>query len=524
MVRPLRKILFLLIGAVLLPFIIFMVLKANTLNEDEKLLDDIYERQLSAILFSINQYSDDHVSNIVRSIEENLHEFLTNDGLQNYQSIQTAYFIHLRNTEKPQEQYWHSFSEIHKTRWNPLLDSIFDKNPTLINRLISYKKNSFSKLEPLGNIVLDQREHSLLVFILEENGNYWQCIMAFQPVLLIESALAPKMQEVAREDFVVLVRKKSNQDIIFTTEDVTNDELNAKPLWLLPDYEIAISPIGNSIKDTIKRRENTNLISLLFVCVVMTLGFYFVYINVRKEMTLAQNKADFVSNVSHEIKTPLSLISMFAETLLLGRVTTEEKKRDYYSIIQQETARLSRIVGRILDFSQVDANKKAYNLVLTNLNNVIERVTETYSFHLQNKGFEYEVRTCKKLPQINGDEEALVEALINLLDNAIKYSTDTKKVVLFSGQDGDTVHIGVTDFGIGIDPKKKRQIFEKFYRISENDVHDTKGVGLGLSLVQNIVDAHKGEVSVESTPGEGSTFKLIFPVFKKMTDGQDTNS
>ena len=145
-------------------------------------------------------------------------------------------------------------------------------------------------------------------------------------------------------------------------------------------------------------------------------------------------------------------------------------------------------------------------------NEVVKQVAETYSFHLENKGFEYEVSYSDKIPKIDADREAMVEAVINLIDNAIKYSENIRELKIITGHEGEYAFISVIDQGIGIDNRRKDQIFEKFYRITKNNIHDTKGVGLGLSLVKHIMDAHQGEIILESVLGKGSHFKLLFPI------------
>jgi two-component system phosphate regulon sensor histidine kinase PhoR len=201
---------------------------------------------------------------------------------------------------------------------------------------------------------------------------------------------------------------------------------------------------------------------------------------------------------------------MFSETLEMGRVKTEEKKKEYYNIISHETARLSRIVNRILNFSQMEAGKRKYNFVLVQLNEIIEEVFNTYKFHLQNKGFKFTSQPDENIPSIYADKEAVSEAIINIIDNAVKYSRDKKEVDLSTGMMGELVYVKIKDYGIGISSQDQKKIFDKFFRVSSGPVHNTKGTGLGLSLVKQIMDAHKGEITLHSTPGVGSSFILKF--------------
>ena len=229
-------------------------------------------------------------------------------------------------------------------------------------------------------------------------------------------------------------------------------------------------------------------------------------------MELAKIKSDFVSNVSHELRTPLALISMFAETLEMGRATTEEKKKEYYTIISKEATRLSRIVNKILSFSRIEAGRKEYHFSKINLNLLVEDVFNSYQFHLKNNGFKFSFLPANAIPEIEADGEAISEAIINLIDNAIKYSTDKKEISIITGTEHGIAFIEVKDKGVGISEENQKKIFEKFFRVSDSLIHNTKGTGLGLTLVKHIVEAHGGKIKVKSKLNEGSSFILSFPI------------
>jgi two-component system phosphate regulon sensor histidine kinase PhoR len=245
---------------------------------------------------------------------------------------------------------------------------------------------------------------------------------------------------------------------------------------------------------------------------ILIAGAWFVYRTVRHEVELAQLKSDFVSNVSHELRTPLSLIRMFGETLQMKRLTSEEKKQEYYDTIVHETERLTRLVNNILNFSRMEAGKKEYHLVQTNLNGIVENVLKSYESHLTQHGFVVASELDRQLPDVITDTESISEALLNIIDNAVKYSDKDKSITISTGTADGMTFVEVQDHGIGIDPHHQKRIFEKFYRVSSGLVHNTKGSGLGLTLVKHIVDAHKGTVTVKSEPGKGSTFRLSFPI------------
>ncbi len=241
-------------------------------------------------------------------------------------------------------------------------------------------------------------------------------------------------------------------------------------------------------------------------------GLLLVFSNVRREMRLSRLKSDFVANVSHELKTPLALIRLFAETLELGRVPSKEKADQYYRIINKESQRLTQLINNILDFSRIEAGRKEYRLGPTEVARVVAEVVEAYRFPIEQQGFSLHVEVAPDLPEVKADPEAVAQALLNLMNNALKFSRDQKAIVLRVTADAHWVRIAVSDQGIGVAKSEQRKIFEKFYRAEDGLVHETKGSGLGLPLVKHILDAHGGRVEVESQPGQGSTFTLVLPV------------
>jgi signal transduction histidine kinase len=251
-----------------------------------------------------------------------------------------------------------------------------------------------------------------------------------------------------------------------------------------------------------------------FIDLMLAAGLYLVYSNVRREMHLARLKSDFVANVSHELKTPLALIRLFAETLELGRVPSEDKAQQYYRVINKESHRLTQLINNILDFSRIEAGRKEYRLAPTDVARVARDVVEAYRFQIEQQGFELVTDVADDLPAVPADEEALGQAILNLLNNAIKYSRETKSIRITVRREGSRVLVSVADRGIGIPRSEQKKIFEKFFRGEDSLVHETKGSGLGLALVRHIMQAHGGEVQVESAPGKGSTFTLALPVGK----------
>jgi len=270
-----------------------------------------------------------------------------------------------------------------------------------------------------------------------------------------------------------------------------------------------------SIEQDVRRWEMGTLALIGFIDLMLGAGLFLVYSNVRREAHLSRLKSDFVANVSHELKTPLALIRLFAETLELGRVPSDDKAKQYYRVINKESQRLTQLINNILDFSRIEAGRKEYRFAPTSVGRIVNEVLEAYRFPIEQQGFELLVDIEPGLPDVEADSEALGQALLNLVNNAIKYSRETKSISLSVRRAGEAVAISVSDRGIGVPKAEQRKIFEKFYRGEASLVHETKGSGLGLSLVEHIMEAHGGTVDVESTPGKGSTFTLVVPIAQK---------
>jgi len=231
-----------------------------------------------------------------------------------------------------------------------------------------------------------------------------------------------------------------------------------------------------------------------------------------RQLELAQLKSSFVSNVTHELKTPIALIRLAAETLELRRFRTAEEGEAFLGSIGRETQRLQQLVDNILDFARLEAGQAMFRLEPVDLAAVVRDTVDNFRPRLEHRGFRIQLDLPEGLPPVRGDGVMLQHCVLNLLDNALKYSRARREIeVAVEARDG-AVAASVTDHGIGIAPADQRRIFEKFVRVEAGLVHDVRGAGLGLSLVQQIVRAHGGRVEVESSPGEGSTFTLVLPI------------
>ncbi len=230
-----------------------------------------------------------------------------------------------------------------------------------------------------------------------------------------------------------------------------------------------------------------------------------------REAQVARLQTDFVNKVSHDLRTPLTSIRMFVETLQLGRIQDPARQSEALEIIAEETARLSTLINRLLDWARMESGKRSYQLHRHRVEPIVDAALQ--AFEPQRLLGEAEVTRSVDpgLPEIWADPSALGEALLNLLNNAHKYTGPEKKITVSATRDGPTVFIRVADNGPGIARREHKRIFDKFYRAQDPLARTIEGTGLGLSMVKHIVGAHGGKISVESEVGQGATFTIALP-------------
>jgi two-component system phosphate regulon sensor histidine kinase PhoR len=508
MTPTIRNIVLALVFAILLPISVYTALEISSLNEDEEILENIYKEQLESVIFSLNQYSTDRFDFYSKELEStwrSSNKTAITDSIFDQQNLAIDLIVAL-NGDQLVLQGYRQLAEFSETK---VLDSIFDENREQFSKLGRYREAGYIKPVPLEVISFDSLRLSPVLFMINQED---PCILFYNPVYFVEDILSPRIQQTSQDRLNVTVRDRQTSQFLYSQPPEGNQLVKTDSSWLLPSYEMGVNLKGESVREIIAFRTQSNIIALATLSIMMIVGFVFVYRNIRREMQLSSAKSDFVANVSHEIKTPLALISMFTETLMMGRVPSEEKKMEYYDIIAKETSRLKNIVSKILAFSQIDADKKHYTFQLSDPEKEIQELVTSYSYHLEEKGFRYELSLNASGKKIMLDKEAFNEVMINMIDNAIKYSPETKYLKIRTSLKTDHYCIEVEDHGMGIPKEKQHHVFEKFYRVTEGDRYTTKGTGLGLSLVKSIVEAHGGKVQLSSKLHEGSVFTLLFPL------------
>ncbi|MCA8913871.1 MAG: hypothetical protein KDB90_00565 [Planctomycetes bacterium] len=253
------------------------------------------------------------------------------------------------------------------------------------------------------------------------------------------------------------------------------------------------------------------VIAVLCVPIVASATLMVVHMILR-ESSEARKKVDFVSNVTHELKTPLTSIRMFVETLKLGRVKNPEQVNACLDTIMTETERLGALIDHVLSFSKVENQVKKYNFQLHNLPQIVRDTINLFRASMTGQDGEIRLKILPGVPnEASFDKDAIREVVLNLLSNAIKYSGDDKFVTVMVGIDRNDLFIEIADRGVGIPPEDQARIFEKFYRVDQALSRKVDGTGLGLAICKEIVQAHDGRITVESMWGKGSRFTIYIP-------------
>lgn len=283
----------------------------------------------------------------------------------------------------------------------------------------------------------------------------------------------------------------------------------------LPWRFIVTQSALENLKTATKRDNVLHGILLFIILGLMGLGTYLISRDISRETEIARQKTEFLHNISHELKTPLTLIRLFGETLRDKPSLSRDTKKEAYEIITRESERLSHMINNVLDFSRIEMGRKEFELREADLAVVISKTLESYSYHLKNKGFVINSEIDPDIPCVEFDREAIASMLINLLSNAMKFSQDNKVVDVRLFREQNRVILQVADRGIGISRNELDNIFTRFYRSKNDRVSDTSGSGLGLTIVQHIAEAHGGGIDVKSEVGQGSEFSVYFPCPEK---------
>lgn len=328
----------------------------------------------------------------------------------------------------------------------------------------------------------------------------------------INRALATHFSDDMRDDLIVWVQTDDGRTVFGNPEPAKgHDERTVTFPFVFRDLKLSVKNREYTPAQLARFNFNINVAVGLAVAGVLVAGIFLTLRGTSRELRLSQMKSDFVSNVSHELKTPLASIRLFGELLRSGRVSSPEKVREYGELIETEGRRLSQLIANILDFARIESAQRPYARTQLDLGALVQDTLERFQVAVKHEGFVIDYQRPPEAVNVVGDSAALGQAVYNLVDNALKYSKDVRRLAVEVSQQQEHAVLVVTDHGIGIPAEEHEKIFERFHRVSTGLVHAVRGSGLGLSIVKHVVDAHQGRIEVASEVGKGSRFTVRLP-------------
>lgn len=278
-----------------------------------------------------------------------------------------------------------------------------------------------------------------------------------------------------------------------------------------PDWELTVHMEDDDLQLTASKRTVYLWTAFLIITGIFILSVLTVRLFLR-QMSLARLKNDLITTVSHELKTPLSSIRVLVDTLMDGKYQDENLVKNYIELIAKENERLSRLVENFLTFSRIEDKRQTFDFREIEPANVVRSAYDTMKHRFESGGFSFEVTIPEKTPALIADQDALIMALLNLLENAFQYSGDTKSVILALYSENGNISFEVRDKGVGLSLEEKKKILEPFYQVDQTLSRKSGGFGLGLSIVKSIIDIHRGSINIDSEKGNGSTFTITIPL------------
>jgi two-component system phosphate regulon sensor histidine kinase PhoR len=378
----------------------------------------------------------------------------------------------------------------------------------LVQRMIPDMELGKQAPDELRHLHREYRGQSYLV-------SYWQRVVDDRAYLvvawhdigrIVKEAMPALFSEGATPSRVNVVDEDGRMGVRFPTT--------------LYSWRVQVSPsASDELTARVQNRAMLELVMVVLSCVVIVLGVAVILLAAERERRISAMKSEFVANVSHELKTPLALVRMFAEMLQSGRVASKEKSQQYLDIIVSESERLSALIENVLDFARVERGRQAYEFAEGDVGEAVSKAVNVYRYRAEREGVELATELQADLPPARIDERAIQLAVINLLDNALKYAPGSERVTVRTQRENGSVVVRVVDRGPGVPPEDRERIFERFVRGSTARTPSAgspvRGSGIGLALVKHIAESHGGRAWVEpkrQADGPGASFAISIPV------------
>jgi len=376
------------------------------------------------------------------------------------------------------------------------------------------------------------RSMALALINLDERALIGHLNFLINEDYLLEKVLKPNLKskfgDTEKSGMVVWIRDWMQDEVLLSSSDkfeYSRDKVDMRQRFpdLLDHWVLHASFFESPAVAATNASLFRNLIVLGFAVFVLFGAIVFIFINAQREQEFAQRQAGFLANVTHELKTPLAVMQAAGENISDGRVTDGKRLKSYGKHIYDEAIRLRKMIDKLLDVAKVDSGQTMVKQSPQHIDRLIEDYLEKNRAYIESKAFSLQFDKDKNLPLVMIDNDHLETILNNLIENSIKYSNDTKEISINITTNGkETVTFSIKDKGQGIPKKAHKKIFDKFYRVENSMTSNTKGHGLGLSIVKNMVEINGGTISVESEPGKGSIFTVHFPALMKNYQDEQT--
>lgn len=532
----------------LLPLLIIIHLQYRSLCELEQTSTNSYKMAVKTYLKSVvAQLEEDYRINAEKTLNPFVDVFTQENNLDNkalsvkhWPGAKQIFIVSFDEEGAPLTHFYNSSTQLIKLQSDSREKRAVNTACTLSNLRLRLGSTAPTPTTPLRSNTLtinelDPENRLILKPITDSSGS----IIGMAGLIVDVNHFKTRLEQAIKESLPT-VFPEDNKEMIITVKDSNNhllmsscsnlsfakcskDEVEVQLPFIFTDWILGYQRVNMTIEELAHKNFVLNFTVSILMALILLIGIAITLHTIAREIKLSQMKTDFVSNVSHELRTPLSSIRVFGEFMRLGWVKDSAKVREYGEYIETESRRLTQLIDNILDFSRISSDRKIYQMDNVNIKDLIQTTLKTFEVLQKQQSFNILLELPEnKLPLLQIDANAIAQALVNLIDNAIKYSGEEKNILVQLDVINAYVTIAVIDNGIGIERCEQTKIFDKFYRVSTDCVHDVKGSGLGLSIVKHIIDAHQGKVTIDSTIGKGSKFTIYLPIKKTINFSKES--
>jgi two-component system, OmpR family, phosphate regulon sensor histidine kinase PhoR len=423
-------------------------------------------------------------------------------------NVEQVYFLHLDSNYPIYPLYSHEI----KNQWGAFRSS-FNGKELDVENLIPGQPHHLHKERP--------NNYFFATYILKETDKGERILVCYQMNFDKILELLDVCLRDLQDKFYVSIMDFDNNGIYGQPLSRSSKTYEARFQTTLYKWILQIMPRNYTELEMNAKNERLSRLFFITLSMLLTcLSLAIIYVGWRHDRQLRQLKESFISNVSHELKTPLSLIRMFSEMLATDRVKNESKKQEYYRILYNESDRMSRLINNLLDFANLVRGIEHKHFEKTNIGHLVTKALEAYRYEAEKDGFQLSVTIADDIADTYADPNAITMAFLNLLDNSAKYAGNRKEIRVNVEQKDGIITLTVADEGLGIPLSEQSKIFDKFYRVNDPSIRRVRGSGIGLAITKHVAEMHGGKVTVSSEPGKGSTFALIIPVHTAPAEAQ----